>query len=344
MRPTRILQVQPNMPGERDTNDPLSANKDAFLACLEAAGRFDPDFVVFPELVLADDTGRHDRPVSEVAIELPGPFTDRVAEAAATLEAYVWVPTYEVEGDTVYNAVALIGPAAGYRGTYRKIAPTIGELEDRGIAPGTELPVWDTPFGRVGATICWDVRFDELALAYRRRELDLMVHPTHGLGWGKFAHWATYHGFHIAYCFPSDAKVYTPHGHVVGRGTGHPTMPTVDFDDLGGARFHVATVNTNMRSYDMGSFDYSDTELTAIQEAYPESVAIHTPQEEGIIVLESRDEMLDIVTVEREFDLLTTEAAERRTRELARNADSAVPLLEPRRLERGDAPLPAADD
>ena len=46
-------------------------------------------------------------------------------------------------------------------GEYRKMHPTIGEME-RGISPGTlEPPVFHTDFGAVGAQICYDIEWDD---------------------------------------------------------------------------------------------------------------------------------------------------------------------------------------
>lgn len=323
-----ILQISPSMPGSAGGEDPLAANEDAFLAILEEAERFDPDFVTFFELALAHDTNRGDRSRAELAHELPGSFVDRVGERAAALDSYVWVPTYERNGEEVYNSVALVGPDGDFRGSYRKVAPTNGELEGS-ITPGREFPVWETEFGRVCATICWDVRFDEIALAYRARDVDVMFHPTRGMGIGKLRHWATYHGFHVAYCWTSDRRVFTPHGNEIGRSTNHPTTPSVDLGDDVSARFSPVTINTNMRSYDGGSFDYGDSELNRVQEAYPDELVVHKLADDGIIVLESVDPDVSVREVEAEFDLPTIEGAERRTRELAGETIEGSALLDP---------------
>jgi len=335
VRNVDVLQIQAEMPGEpEDGGDPLAPNREAFLRYLEAAERFDPDFVSFPELVLAADTNRDERPLEELSISLPGPFLDRVGERADALDSYVWVPTYERAGDDVYNAVALVSPDGDYLGTYRKVAPTVNELTNRGVTPGTELPVWETEFGRVGATICWDLRFDDVALAYRAEGLDLMFHPSHGLGHGKLEHWATYHGFHIAYCFTSDcftsdACVFTPTGDTRGWVSSHPTMPTLDAGEGLRGRYSLATVNTDMACYNQGTFDYEDSELTDLQQAYPESVRIHTHPMEGFTVVESTAEDVTVEELAAEYRLSRTEDAESRTRELVAGVTADSPLFDP---------------
>jgi len=136
MRETRLLQVALDMPGEPERgDDPLARNEEAFLAVLEEAARFDPDFVHAPELTLAYNLDRDARDVADLAHRLPGSFTDRVGERARALDSYVWVPTYERADGSVYNSVALIDPGGTYRGAYRKVAPTVTELEQRGVTP-----------------------------------------------------------------------------------------------------------------------------------------------------------------------------------------------------------------
>ena len=54
----------------------------------------------------------------------------------------------ERDGDMLRNAAVLVGPD-GLIGTYRKThLPFLGV--DRFVTPGDELPVFDTPLGRIG--------------------------------------------------------------------------------------------------------------------------------------------------------------------------------------------------
>ncbi|HVR70575.1 MAG TPA: carbon-nitrogen hydrolase family protein [Vicinamibacteria bacterium] len=79
----------------------------------------------------------------------------------------------EVPGDTrVYNTSVLIGPEGGTLAVYRKVhlfdidLPGMEHLkESRSVLPGTDVVVAGAPFGQVGLSICYDVRFPEL---YRR--------------------------------------------------------------------------------------------------------------------------------------------------------------------------------
>lgn len=83
----------------------------------------------------------------EYAESVPGPATDRVGELAAAHETYVWLPMAERDGDRRYNALALIDPDGEVPGSYRKLRPTVAELEG-GTSPGASLPTWKMIFPR----------------------------------------------------------------------------------------------------------------------------------------------------------------------------------------------------
>jgi len=70
----------------------------------------------------------------------------------------------------------LVGPD-GLVGTYRKThLPFLGV--DRFAVPGDELPVFETPLGRIGIEICYDLRFPEVTRALALAGADIVAHPT----------------------------------------------------------------------------------------------------------------------------------------------------------------------
>ncbi|MCL6516729.1 carbon-nitrogen hydrolase family protein [Alicyclobacillus sp.] len=68
----------------------------------------------------------------------------------------------DIPGDGIhlplYNSVSLVSPA-GLRETYAKVH-LYGSERDC-FTPGDLFPVWDTPWGKVGVQICFDVEFPE---------------------------------------------------------------------------------------------------------------------------------------------------------------------------------------
>ncbi|KAJ5631307.1 Carbon-nitrogen hydrolase [Penicillium longicatenatum] len=62
--------------------------------------------------------------------------------------------------------------------------------ESASVQPGNEiLPPFETPVGRVGLAICFDLRFPEISLALRRQKADIITYPSaFTVPTGK-AHW-----------------------------------------------------------------------------------------------------------------------------------------------------------
>jgi predicted amidohydrolase len=110
------------------------------------------------------------------AEEIPGPSTETLAEACARLGVYVVCGLLERDDDRLRNAAVFVGPD-GLIGSYRKThLPFLGV--DRFTVPGDELPVYDTPLGRIGVEICYDLRFPEATRTLALKGADVIAHPT----------------------------------------------------------------------------------------------------------------------------------------------------------------------
>ena len=52
-------------------------------------------------------------------------------------------------------------------------------MESRSVEKGTKIvPAFETPVGRVGLAICFDMRFPEIGLALRRQNSQIIVYPS----------------------------------------------------------------------------------------------------------------------------------------------------------------------
>lgn len=148
-----------------------------FLDKFDAAFRLGAQLVVFPEAAVTGycfDSLEQAKPFAE---PIPGPTTERLAAKCRSTAAYAVVGMLEIDAGQVYNSAALVGPA-GYIGKYRKIhLPYLGI--DRYLAPGNEPPaVFDTPIGRIGMLICYDLRFPEATRDLALQGVDLVALPT----------------------------------------------------------------------------------------------------------------------------------------------------------------------
>jgi N-carbamoylputrescine amidase len=100
---------------------------------------------------------------------------------AAALGVVIPVSYYERDGERRYNSLLVWGPDGEELGRYRKshIPDGEGYEEKRFFDAGdTGFRVFDTPFGRLGAAICWDQWFPECARAMALSGAELLLYPS----------------------------------------------------------------------------------------------------------------------------------------------------------------------
>jgi predicted amidohydrolase len=151
-------------------------NLDACIGRMEEAAAAGARLLVLPECAIPGymfDSHEEALPHAE---EVPGPSTEALERECARLDLYVVCGLLEREADVLRNSAVLVGPD-GLHGTYRKShLPFLGV--DRFVVPGDELPVYETPLGRIGIEICYDLRFPEVTRTLALKGADVVAHPT----------------------------------------------------------------------------------------------------------------------------------------------------------------------
>jgi predicted amidohydrolase len=147
------------------------------IEIMENAGGAGVELLVLPECGLTGYVFSSKAEALAAAVRRDGPEVQAVAAKAESLGLVVVVGFLERNGDSLYNTAVLIGPG-GLRADYRKThLPFLGA--DRFVTPGDNEPVLvDTPFGTVGLSICYDLRFPEWARCLALGGADIIVNPT----------------------------------------------------------------------------------------------------------------------------------------------------------------------
>ena len=114
----------------------------------------------------------------EGAIDVPGPATVRLAEAARTHAAWIVIGAIERDAGTLYCTALFFGPDGSLAGKHRKLMPTAMERLIWGFGDGSTLPVIETGFGRIGAVICWENYMPLLRTAMYAKGIQLYCAPT----------------------------------------------------------------------------------------------------------------------------------------------------------------------
>lgn len=91
--------------------------------------------------------------------------------ACACCIAYGFIE--RAENGAVYNSMAFLTDKGELAGVYRKVH--LFDTEREHYAPGDTLPVFETPLGKVGMLICWDLAFPEAARALLKQGAALIV-------------------------------------------------------------------------------------------------------------------------------------------------------------------------
>jgi predicted amidohydrolase len=135
------------------------------------------DMVIFPELCLTGYVIRDQ--IYELAETIPGPSVERVEQIAKETGMYVVFGMPELSEKTkatLFNTAVFVGPN-GYIGKYRKMyLPTHSVFEEkRYFRSGYQTAVYDTPLGKIGFCICYDLFFPEVTRLARLKGAQLIV-------------------------------------------------------------------------------------------------------------------------------------------------------------------------
>jgi predicted amidohydrolase len=154
----------------------LLENCREFAPLIADAARQHADLVVLPETLTYYKSGKK---MADCAEPVPGPSTEYFGTLAREHNLYIVAGLVEREGALVYNVAALIGPDGKLAGKYRKVALPRGEIE-AGLQPGSEFPVFETRFGKLGMMVCYDGFFPEVARQLSVRGAEVIAWPVWG--------------------------------------------------------------------------------------------------------------------------------------------------------------------
>jgi predicted amidohydrolase len=192
------------------------------------------DLAVLPETCVTDNQG----PASHRAIPLRGPVLETFGALARRHKTYLVLPMDLVEegssGPVYSNAAVLLDRKGTVAGIYRKAHPValVGRDDlEKGITPGSEFPVFDCDFGKLGIQICWDITFDDGWQALADKGAELVVWPSASPATALSAARAGRHRyFVVSSCWRNNSTIYEPTGLVAARveSPGKPLVHEID--------------------------------------------------------------------------------------------------------------------
>jgi predicted amidohydrolase len=161
------------------------ANWESARNLIERAAGHGARFVATPENT--NYLGPHEEKVRR-AEPLDGPTCARFAELARRFGIHLLLGSFNEKSDEAsrcYNTSVLFSPEGTILATYRKIhlfdvdvPGGVRFVESSTCKPGGEVVVADTPLGRIGLTICYDLRFPELYRKLVDRGAEIIAVPA----------------------------------------------------------------------------------------------------------------------------------------------------------------------
>ena len=160
---------------------------------LRRAAEQGAQLAVLPEMFNCPYAGRYFQAFAALGHE------DTVAALSAwAKENRIWLvggSIPEREEERLYNTCFVFDDEGRVIARHRKVhlfdidAPGMRFRESNTFTPGKEITVFDTPWGKMGAAICFDMRFPELFRAMARRGAQLILVPAQFNMTTGPAHW-----------------------------------------------------------------------------------------------------------------------------------------------------------
>ena len=157
---------------------PVFLDREATVAkacdLIAEAGRSGARLVVFPESFIPTypdwvwriPPGQHRiladiyAELLEQSVEIPGPVTEELCEAARQAGIYVVMGLNErnaqASNASLYNTLLYIDPQGNLLGKHQKLVPTAPERMVWAQGDGSTLEVYDTSLGKLSGLICWE--------------------------------------------------------------------------------------------------------------------------------------------------------------------------------------------
>ena len=202
--------------------------------------------VVTPEGFLEGYLWQDDKPQEfswdeylDVGETLDGTFVKRAGGLAAELGIYLGLGFAERQGQLMHNSMAVFGPSGELISRHVKCHTADDEPFN---TKGTELSVFDTPFGPWGVLICMDRQLPEAMRVLALKGAQLVIVPAWGMcGEMNDAMMRTRayeNGVYILFVHPRRCMVIDPGGKVVAEDRGpedgvvHARITLADFSEL----------------------------------------------------------------------------------------------------------------
>ena len=174
------------------------------------------DLIVLPGEVVTRGKGNT---AASKSAKIDGPVLDKMGAKAREYKTYLIVPMVLAEDEQkgIYtNAAVLLDRAGNIAGIYRKVhtvAALGSNVLEAGITTGSEFPVFDCDFGRLGIQICFDMSYRDGWEVLGHKGAEIVAVPTMSPQTHRPAAYASHHRYYVVTSTPrNNAAVFNPLG------------------------------------------------------------------------------------------------------------------------------------
>lgn len=113
------------------------------------------------------------------SVVVPSTDTERLAQIAKEHQVYLIIGIIEKDQtSSLYCTMLYFSPDGKLMGKHRKLKPTGSERIIWGEGDGSDLQVFNTPFGKLGGLICWENYMPLARFALYQQNIQIYLAPT----------------------------------------------------------------------------------------------------------------------------------------------------------------------
>lgn len=256
---------------------------------LESVRGYGPDLVCLPEafLKIGGDV------FNENWEEITGRMLKELCAWARKMKCYVVAPVYEKVKEHPsmrYNCTVLIDRAGEIAGKYNKVHTVDTESSVSRVLPASEIPVFDTDFGRIGFQTCFDIGWRDGWRELEEKGAKLVIWTAAYDGGNLLNAYAAIHMYYVV------SSVRTDHAQIIDL-TGRTIAE--------GARWNGLAMATIDLETELFHIDNQFPKIDEIRRELGEKIVIRAYSEENVFTIESNDPAWPMQRIKERFGLMT---------------------------------------
>ncbi len=259
---------------------------------IESVRGYGPDLIVLPEAFLKIGGDRQNPRWREITDDMLRELSRLAREMACYIAAPVYEP-YPGNDALRYNSVFFLDRAGEVTGKYRKVHTVDWETTVTMVVPGSEIPVFDTDFGRVGFQTCFDIGWRDGWRELAEKGAKLVIWTAAYDGGNLLNAYAALNMYYVV------SSVRTDHAQIIDL-TGRTIAEGARWNGLAMAAIDLET--------ELYHIDRQWPKIDVVRRALGDKVTIRVYSEENVFTVESNDPEWPIARIEREFGLMSYRA------------------------------------